>query len=78
MSGSDTDETVTLDGTGSGLGSLSIVIDGVDNPTTDIYAPLAVPATGDDILYDLNGRKVDASSITRGIYIRNNNKIIIK
>ena len=37
---------------------LSNVASGNDNPTTDIVAPLAVPATGDDILYDLNGRKI--------------------
>lgn len=71
-------DTFRIEGFWFGEGEKTIAIVGVDNPTTDIVAPLAVPASGDDILYDLNGRKVDASSITRGIYIRNNNKIIIK
>jgi hypothetical protein len=60
-----------------------------DKPTYFTFCTLSETATGinnishisnisDDAVYDLNGRRVNESTLRPGIYIKNRKKIVIK
>ena len=52
---------------------------GFDNDnTTDIDASAIGNRTNDNVVYDLQGRRVDNSRLSKGIYIVNGKKIVIK
>ena len=73
-----TSTDVNSDATGAKFIALSF--DGVDSETTTIEAVDAVQTvtTGDDAYYTLQGFKLTAVPTTKGIYIHNGQKVIIK
>jgi hypothetical protein len=45
---------------------------------TDIEAIRTTPSTKDNVIYDLQGRKVSKEQLKKGLYIVNGKKIVIK
>ena len=54
------------------------IVDEADLTGIDAYGVTASDETADDDWYDLNGRKLDKKPVTKGLYIHNGKKVVIK
>ena len=72
--------STNVNGDETGAKFIALSFDGVDSETTTIEAVDAVQTvtTGDDAYYTLQGFKLTAVPTTKGIYIHNGKKVIIK
>jgi hypothetical protein len=50
----------------------------IDDSATGVKEVIEVNGVNDDRFYDLNGRKLNAKPTTKGVYLFNGRKVVVK